>query len=172
MVKLGGRLAFTHLDIIAVRCDYLSIPNTRVLFRTAAELVDNVITISQFSKVDFAAFYGTSLPFEVIPLGAHDDPPVIGIRTATCWWRATLSPRGSPARGRQAAGCRRHIVTLDGEDASGDAGGRPAPLSRSAIAGLYDGAAVVVYPSLYEGFGLPIVDASPGACGSSRSIRL
>src|SRR5205814_1885173 len=32
-------------------------------------------------------------------------------------------------------------------------------LTRSAIAALYDGAAVVVYPSYYEGFGLPIVDA-------------
>ena len=32
-------------------------------------------------------------------------------------------------------------------------------LSRSAIAGLYDRAAVVVYPSFYEGFGMPILDA-------------
>ena len=68
MVKLGGRLAFTHLDIIAVRCDYLSTPDTRVLFRTAAELADQVITISQFSKVDFAAFYGT-------PVAVRSHPP-------------------------------------------------------------------------------------------------
>jgi hypothetical protein len=32
-------------------------------------------------------------------------------------------------------------------------------LSRAAIAELYDRAAVVVYPSFYEGFGIPIVDA-------------
>jgi glycosyltransferase involved in cell wall biosynthesis len=32
-------------------------------------------------------------------------------------------------------------------------------LSRSELARLYDGAAVVVYPSFYEGFGMPVVDA-------------
>ena len=53
------------------------------------------------------------------------------------------------------------VVALGGEDASEPQARRLASgtLSRSAIAGLYDGAAVVVYPSFYEGFGLPIVDA-------------
>ena len=32
------------------------------------------MTISEFSKADFAAFYGIHIPFEVIHLGAHEDP--------------------------------------------------------------------------------------------------
>jgi len=157
MVRLGGRLAFTHLDIIAVRCDYLSVPNTRVLFRTAAELADHVITISQFSKEDFAAFYGTSIPFEVIPLGAHGDPPVIGHSDGHVLVVGNQFHHKAVQRAVDELQGVGHIVALGGEDASGPQGRRT--LSRSAIAELYDGAAVVVYPSFYEGFGLPIVDA-------------
>jgi GT2 family glycosyltransferase len=161
MVRLGGRLAFTHLDIITVRCDYLSDPNTRLLLRTAAELADHVITVSQFSKVDFAAFYGTSLPFDVIPLGAHSDPPVIEHSDGYVLVVGNQFHHTAVQRAVDELQGVGQVVALGGEHASGPQAQRPASgtLSRSAIAGLYDGAAVVVYPSSYEGFALPVVDA-------------
>jgi glycosyltransferase involved in cell wall biosynthesis len=53
------------------------------------------------------------------------------------------------------------LVALGGEQA-GDPEVRwltSGSLSRSALSDLYDHAAVVVYPSFYEGFGIPVVDA-------------
>ena len=78
MVRLGGRVAYTHQDIIAVRCDYLSAPSTRTIFRTAALMADRVITISNFSRNDFAGFYGVPAAFEVIHHGTHEDAGAIG----------------------------------------------------------------------------------------------
>lgn len=161
MVRLGGRIAYTHLDIIAVRCDYLSGPNTRALFKTAAQLADRVITISEFSKQDFAAFYGTPFPFEVIHLGTHHDPPVnsnAGGHVLVVGNRFHHKAVQRAVAELQGVG---HVVALGVEEASGSetrwlASGA---LSRSAVAELYDHAAVVVYPSFYEGFGMPIVDA-------------
>ena len=174
MVRLGGRIAFTHLDIIAVRCDYLSDPNTRLLFRTAAELADHVMTISQFSKVDFAAFYGTSLPFEVIPLGAHDDPPVIDhpdghVLVVGNQFHHTAVQRAVDEL--QGVG---HVVALGGEDASGRRGD-DLPMGRSADR---QSPSYTMVPQLSS---IPVFTTgsacrsstrSPEACGSSRSIRL
>ena len=162
MVRLGGRIAYTHLDIIAARCSYLSGPATRALFKTAAQLSDRVMTISEFSRDDFAAFYDLALPFEVIHLGTHEDRRaidgsaryvlVVGNRFHHKAVRRAVSELSGVAE----------VVALGGDDA-------PAPgvrwlesgaLSRSAIAELYDRAAVVVYPSFYEGFGIPIMDAA------------
>jgi GT2 family glycosyltransferase len=162
MVRLGGRIAYTHLDIIAVRCGYLSGPGTRALFKTAAQLADRVITISEFSRDDFAAFYGLALPFEVIHLGTHEDRSVIDRPAGYVLVVGNRFHHKAVQRAVSELSGVADVVALGGEDA-------PAPgvrwlasgtLSRSAIADLYDRAAVVVYPSFYEGFGIPIVDAA------------
>ena len=62
-------MPFTQLDIIAARCDYLSGPDVRMLFKTAARLADRVVTISEFSRIDFEMFYGRSVALDVIHLG-------------------------------------------------------------------------------------------------------
>jgi GT2 family glycosyltransferase len=160
LVRLGGRIAYTHLDIIAVRCDYLSGPNTRAIFRTAAELSDRVLTISEFSKSDFEAFYDVSAGFDVIHLGA------LGAE----------GPR-SPGAGHilivgnhfHHKAVLRAVEELRGVGDLVAIGGAEAPpgvrwlasgdISRARLADLYTSAAVVVYPSFYEGFGMPIVDA-------------
>ncbi|HEV3061185.1 MAG TPA: glycosyltransferase [Vicinamibacterales bacterium] len=161
MVKLGGRLAFTHLDIIAVRCGYLSAPNTQAIFRTAAELADRVMTISEFSRSDFSAFYDRPAPFDVIHLATHES-------------RDRTDPAGRHVFivGNQFhhKAVSRAVAELQGVGELVAMGGDETPvpgvrwlssgvLSRAAIAELYDRAAVVVYPSFYEGFGIPIVDA-------------
>jgi GT2 family glycosyltransferase len=161
MVRLGGRIAYTHLDVIAARCSYLSGPGTRALFKTAAQLSDRVMTISEFSRDDFAAFYGVTVPFEVIHLGTHEDRRVIDRSAGYVLVVGNQFHHKAVQRAVSELSGVAEVVALGGEDV-------PAPgvrwlasgtLSRSAIADLYDRAAVVVYPSFYEGFGIPIVDA-------------
>lgn len=162
MTKLGARVAFTHLDIIAVRCDYLSGPSTRTLFKAAADLADRVMTISDFSKSDFEAFYGVDdAPFEVIRPGTHersgrphhDDGHILIV-----------------GNGFHHKAVQRAVTALEGLAPIVALGGDERPegsvtwltsgsLTRSAIAELYDRAAVLIYPSFYEGFGMPVVDA-------------
>jgi GT2 family glycosyltransferase len=161
MVTLGGRIAYTHQDIIAVRCDYLSAPSTRTIFRTSAQLVDRVITISEFSRKDFAAFYNLAAPFEVIHHGTHEDSTVMGnaagylLVVGNRYHHKAVQRAVTELRGLA------ELVAIGGQEvqspgvrwlASGS-------LSRWVIADLYDRAAVVVYPSFYEGFGIPIIDA-------------
>lgn len=161
MVRLGGRIAYTHQDIIAVRCDYLSGPGTRTIFRTAALLADRVMTISEFSKNDFAAFYNVPAAFEVIHHGTHEDARAMG--KSDGYVLVVGNRYHHKAVHRTVAALRgvAEVIAIGGTEpqapdvrwlASGS-------LSRSVIADLYDRAAVVVYPSFYEGFGIPIVDA-------------
>ena len=161
MVRLGGRVAYTHLDIIAIRCDYLSGPSTRALFRTAAQLADRVITISEYSRNDFEAFYSVQLPFKVIHLGTHEDSELIGkSRDYVLVVGNRFHHKGVHRAIAELRGVA-DLVALGGDEQPGP-GVRwlsSGTLSRSAIADLYDGAAVVVYPSFYEGFGIPILDA-------------
>jgi GT2 family glycosyltransferase len=162
MVTLGGRIAYTHQDIIAARCDYLSAPSTRTLFRTAAQLVDRVITISEFSRNDFAAFYNLAVPFEVIHHGTHEDSTVMGsaggyvLIVGNRYHHKAVHRAATELRGLA------DLVAIGGQEPRAPDGVRwlaSGSLSRSVIADLYDRAAVVVYPSFYEGFGIPIVDA-------------
>lgn len=161
MVRLGGRIAYTHLDIIAVRCDYLSGPNTRALFKTAAQLSDRVMTISEFSKNDFAAFYNLPIPFEVIHLGTHGDPSALDRTGGYVLVVGNQFHHKAVGRAVSELSGIADVVALGAEDAPtrGTRWLASGTLSRSAIAALYDRAAVVVYPSFYEGFGIPIVDA-------------
>jgi GT2 family glycosyltransferase len=160
MVKLGARLAFTYLDIANVRCDSRSTPETRILLREAAQLADQVIATSHFATTDFAAFYGTALPFTIIPLASHNDPPIGG------------DPKGHVlVLGHQCHHEAVHHVVSQLKDvgrvvALGEEPSEPQtrrvgsmPLSRSAMAQLFDSAAVAVCPSLNEGFSVPVVDA-------------
>ena len=160
MVRLGGRLAFTQLDIIAARCEHLSDPKLRILFRTAAALADRVVTISEFSRVDFATFYQVSVPIDVIHLGTHEDSAVTDRSGYVLIVGNAFDHKGVHQAIAGLSGVA-EIVALGGDE-------QPQPgvrwlssgsLSRSTISDLYERAGVVVYPSFYEGFGLPILDA-------------
>ena len=161
LVRLSGRIAFTHLDIIAVRCDYLSGPNTRAIFRTAAELSDRVVTISEFSKSDFASFYGFPAAFDVIHLGTHEASAAgahVGKHVLIVGNQFHHKAVGRAATELRGVG---DVVAVGGEQAltPGVRWLSSGSLGRAALDELYERAAVVVYPSFYEGFGIPIVDA-------------
>ena len=161
MVRLGGRIAFTHLDIIAVRCDYLSNAGPRAIFKTAAQFADRVFTISEFSQSDFAAYYNVEVPFEVIHLGTHEQ---FEIADRSGGYVLVIGNEYHHKAVDRAVAELKGVADLVvlGADRTASPRIRWLPsgtISRSDLSALYDRASVVVYPSLYEGFGMPIVDA-------------
>ena len=124
-------------------------------------MADRVITISEFSRNDFGAFYNLVAPFEVIHHGTHEDSTVMG--TAGGYVLVVGNRYHHKAVHLAVAELRgvAELVAIGGQEPRAPDGVRwlaSGSLSRSVIADLYDRAAVVVYPSFYEGFGIPIVD--------------
>ena len=163
MVRHGARLAYTHMDAIAVRCDYLSGPNTRTLFRTVAESVDLGITISEFSKRDFERLYGIDSRFVVIHHGVHEFEASRNTGDFILIVGNSYPHKATAMAAESLRGLDRIVVLgADPDAADQDAGIRAVPsgsLSRRRLTELYDAAKVVVFPSFYEGFGLPVGEA-------------
>ena len=163
--EAAPRIAYQLLDIILVRCEYLNSPDRRILFRRTAELSDSVISISEYSKADFEAFYGPGLPMTVIHPGtnlapndrkapANDYVLIMGNNYAHKGvWEAVDQLRGASW----------NLSVLAGEPGGTVPDGVrwlvSGHLPDAEIHDLMLGASVVVYPSHYEGFGLPVVDA-------------
>ena len=129
--------------------------------KTAAQLFDKVITISESSKKDFEAFYNLSLPFEVIHVGTHEEQGVIDESASQVLIVGSRLDRMAVHHVASELQGVAQIVALGGEK-------NPVPgirwlaidgLSRAAMTELYDRAAVVVYPSFDDGLGIPIMDA-------------
>ena len=163
--RLAPRVCYTLQDIIGLRCDYLSGPSRYMLFRRVAELADRTFTISDFSHSDFQALYGQSFPMNVIYHG-------------TSFVNASLSPnsgsyilvvgnayahKGVEQAVEQLQGSGLLVVLGSEHDADEcEEGIRRVPsghLTRQYLRELFAGASLVVYPSHYEGFGLPVLDA-------------
>jgi GT2 family glycosyltransferase len=162
LTRLSARICFTHQDSIAIRCRYLTGPQAEILHANLPQLVDQVITISRFSKSDFEAFYGCETDFRVIYQGIHHSVPsttpasgyilVAGNHfehKAVQQAVANLEGLGRiVALGGSEREMERHQIEMH---VSGHMGYRD-------IQDLFANAAVVVYPSYYEGFGLPVLD--------------
>jgi glycosyltransferase involved in cell wall biosynthesis len=128
-----------------------------------------VIAISEFTKREIVELLG--IPGErirVIPLGVgqlfRPDGPAAGGEYVLAV--GTLEPRKNLAAAQQAA--RRLGVELRvvGDRGWGDVDvdGWLGRVTDERLAELYRGARCFVYPSLYEGFGLPVLEAM--ACGT------
>jgi len=164
MNRFAPRISYTLLDIIGVRCDYLNSPSRQMLFRKTAELSDRVFTISDFSRADFATFYNADIPLDVVHLGTNYESPagcagaghhilLIGNQYIHKAVEDTLDSLGPDFP----------VVVLGG---SNDRSSRPnvkrlksGALTRHYVRQLYLNAKAVIYPSHYEGFGLPVLDA-------------
>jgi glycosyltransferase involved in cell wall biosynthesis len=162
--RLSPRFAYVLPDIITLRCEYLNSPLLRDLFRRTAELSDFIFTISSFSRSDFASYFNLNVPMRVIHQGTYfgaasgefrEGEYVLVMGNRYIHKAVAESVRyldeGLPVRvvgGKKESGFGSNVKWLTS--------GR---LTRSEIRELFIGARVLVYPSHYEGFGLPIIDA-------------
>ena len=150
----------------------------RLLVREGIRRADLVLAVSPFTADRVQALFGR--PAVVTPLAAAPGlapaPPeqidrvrtVYGLPERFVLHVGTVEPRKDVAG--LAAACRALDVPL--VLAGGSAGGQEAPASarllgyvpQADLAPLYGAATVVAYPSAYEGFGLPPLEAL--ACGA------
>ncbi|HLG09056.1 MAG TPA: glycosyltransferase family 1 protein [Gaiellaceae bacterium] len=136
---------------------------TRVL-----RAADAVIAVSEFTKGETAALAGVPaerirvVPNAVDAVFAPDGAAAAGDYVLAV---ATLEPRKNLSRAVEAARLAGVDLRVVGARGWGgvDVPGWVGEIPDSELAALYRGARCVLYPSLYEGFGLPVLEAM--ACG-------
>ena len=161
----------------------------RAFYRASARAAAHVLTVSEFSAGEIAALYGipreriTVAPHGVSATFAPSDPRLslerpIGVTTPYFLHVGELHDRrnltvvvAALIAARRHAGA--HSLVLAGVDrgsgdgliaqaasaGAADAVVRLGEVSELQLHLLYRGATAVVYPSLYEGFGLPVLEA-------------
>ena len=164
MNRLAPRVSYVLQDIIAVRCEYLNSPHRDTLFRKTAQLSDAVFSISRFSRADFEAYYGVEQPMHIIYHGTN-----AGMTKREFVTGQYLLVMGNyfihkgVTEALEQIGERWPTVVLGGEEPPVTGPNlkwmRSGGLSRSAMRSLLVNARMLVYPSYYEGFGLPVADA-------------
>lgn len=146
-------------------------------FMLAAQRARRVITDSAFSKSELERHVGLSpAAIEVVPLGVEPATGVVPARFKEV--RRFLLFVGEPERRKgldlfleAAAGLPDElrqdlgiVLAGKGTDSFDDAAGRPRVFGLDVVSderlhSLYAGAAALIYPSEYEGFGLPVLEA-------------
>lgn len=141
----------------------------RAGLRSVLRSADAVVAVSEFTRDEIVSLAGVPVKrIRVIGNGVDDvftrDGPSAAGRYVLAV--ATLEPRKNLARAVEAArlaGIELRVVGArgwGGVDVSGWVG----EVTDPELAALYRGASCVLYPSVYEGFGLPVLEAM--ACGT------
>src|SRR5688500_14301497 len=167
-------------------------PVRRAFYRWSARTADRIITDSEFSREEIVAGYGLpAARIDVVPLAASPSfspgPPAAAASSPYVLHVGDLHPRRNldvavrallEVRTRRPgledlrlvlAGVDRGAATGLLATAAQAAGGQglvefAGRVDDDRLLELYRGAAALLYPSLYEGFGLPLLEAM--ACGT------
>jgi len=128
-----------------------------------------VIAVSEFTRRELVELLrAPEEKIRVVPNGVADVFAATGARADGEYALAvgTLEPRKNLARAREAARLAGVELRVVGERGWGgvEVDGWAGRVSDEELAALYRGARCLVYPSLYEGFGLPVIEAM--ACGT------
>ncbi|MBV9155890.1 MAG: glycosyltransferase, partial [Acidobacteriaceae bacterium] len=165
MTRLSPRVALTLQDIIAVRCNYLTSVDRKTIFAKTVELADKVFTISSYTHSDYKAFFRKDFDAQVIHHGSN-----LGSTNSEILPSEHILLMGNSYAHKGVLDALPHLLEF-GPIAvlGGDPPDEPLPrhvkwhlsgtLTRSHMRELFAKARLLVYPSHYEGYGLPIVDA-------------
>jgi glycosyltransferase involved in cell wall biosynthesis len=145
----------------------------RTWLRPTLRRARRLIAVSEFTRRETVELTGVDpgridvVPNAVDPIFVAEGPEVAGDYVLAV---GTLEPRKNLERVIEAArslGAELRVVGArgwGGVDASGDGVRWLGRVPDDELAALYRGAACLVYPSLYEGFGIPVAEAM--ACGT------
>ena len=145
----------------------------RTALRPTVRAVDRVIAVSEFSKRETVALTGIDaervdvVPSGVEPVFTAEGPAAEGEYALAV---GTVEPRKNLPRAIEAAGRAGLELRVVGDPGWGDVTIAGAHVRRlgfvpdEELAALYRGARCLVFPSLYEGFGIPAAEAM--ACGT------
>ena len=142
----------------------------RTLLRPVLRAARRVVAVSEFTRREVAELAGVPVeridvvPNAVEPVFGPDGPAVAGEYALAV---GTLEPRKNVTRAAEAARLAGLELRVAGSAGWGSVDTRGARLlgrvSDEQLAALYRGARCLVFPSLYEGFGIPVAEAL--ACG-------
>jgi glycosyltransferase involved in cell wall biosynthesis len=141
----------------------------RALAGPVARAADAVVAVSEFAKQEAAELLRVPAerirvePTGVEPVFPPEGPAAEGDSVLAV---GTLEPRKTLARAAEAARLGGVELRVAGAEGWGgvDAPGRLGFVPDERLAELYRGARCLVYPSLHEGFGIPVLEAM--ACGT------
>jgi len=142
---------------------------SRLVVPRVARAARRVIAVSEFTRGEIVELLGVSaeriavIPNAVGPPFVADGPAAEGDYVLAV---GTLEPRKNLALVQQAARALAVELRVVGSRGWGDVqvDGWLGRVSDDELAALYRGARCLVYPSLYEGFGIPVLEAM--ACGT------
>jgi glycosyltransferase involved in cell wall biosynthesis len=155
---------FTWADFRRLH-NYLSCPEAKTIYTYAMGLSDQVFTISNFSHTDVNDFFHRDFPAKAIHLGTN-----YGLDSAEFMQGEYVLLMGNKYAHKAVKDALKHLLDVGPLAVLGSmeepanlpphvrwlsSGG----LTRRRVRELVARASTVVYPSHYEGFGLPIVDA-------------
>lgn len=182
------KIVFTMQDIISLRCEYLLSENMRFrdIFRLAIKSADGIIYISDYTENDTKNYFNT---VEQWPMGrriyqglgerqkhvdaGNTERLPFGEKQYTLVIGNSYGHKAIPRTLQELKKSSRNFVLFGYQEnkkiAHNIYGLKSGMFSQSFIDELYDHADIVIFPSMYEGFGLPIIEA--GSYGKRVIVR-